>query len=51
LTLLPSAMRATQRAVVQEAVQGDEHLIVVIAVGVEEIAELDQAADFGFAQG
>jgi hypothetical protein len=43
-------MPVTQRAPVQETVQGSENLVVVVAVGVAEVVELDQVVDFLLSQ-
>src|SRR3954467_11612860 len=50
VAVLRSPMRATKRAVVQELVQRQQDCVLVLAVTLTEMPELDQPADFNIAQ-
>ena len=39
-------MRATEGAFVEEKVQGEQHLVLVVASGLFQMAELNQPVDF-----
>ena len=43
-------MRVTKRACIQELIKRQQHLILVLAVTLTEMPELDQPADFNIAQ-
>jgi len=45
-----SRVRVTKWALIQEAVQGQQHLVPVLAITVPQVAELDQSIDFVFTQ-
>ena len=45
-----SALCVTQRAIIQESVQRQQHLVAILAVGFPQVTEIDQPIDKRFGQ-